>query len=135
MIAAVFDTNVVVSGLLSPDGTPGRLLDAILDGLCQPVVSDSILAEYEAVLCRPKFNFAPAKIHLLLDGIRARALQAPFAPVPGAEAMPDPDDAIILAAAASLNVPIVTGNPRHFPREAVGNTPILSPAAFLARLG
>ena len=50
MTAAVFDTNVLVSGLLSPNGPPGKLLDAILDGFCQPVVTDSILAEYETVV-------------------------------------------------------------------------------------
>jgi len=134
MIAAVFDTNVVVSGILSPDGTPGRLLDAIVDGLCQPVVSDSIMAEYEVVLCRPKFNFAPSKIHIILDAIGARAVYAPFTPVSRARDLPDQDDIIFLAAAAGLNVPIVTGNLKHFPRKACRNIPVLSPATFLARL-
>ena len=131
---AVFDTNVVVSGVLSPDGTPGQLLEAILDGRCQPVVNDSILAEYEAVLCRPKFNFKPSHIHILLDAIGKCALFAPFSPVFNADALPDPDDAIFVAAASSLNAPIVTGNLKHFPQTVVGHIPILSPAAFLASL-
>ena len=131
MIAAVFDTYVVVSGVLSPDGTPGKLLDAILDGRCQPVVSDSIMAEYEAVLCRPKFAFSSSKIHVLLDAISKRALYAPFSPVPKAHLLPDPDDGIFLAAAMGLNVPIVTGNLKHFPQKASGHIRILTPAAFL----
>ncbi len=134
MTAAVFDTNVVVSGMLSPDGTPGKLLDAILDGLCQPVVTDSILAEYETVLGRPKFGFPPSKVHFLLDAIRSRARHAPFSPVFNAHDLPDPDDVIFLEAAASLCVPIVTGNLKHYPRKVVGSTPVLSPAAFLAQL-
>ena len=134
MIAAVFDTNIIISGVLSPEGIPGKLLNAILDGLCQPVVTDSIVAEYEDVLSRPKFRFPAFRIHPLLDAIRSRALFAPFAPVKHAEALPDPDDVIFLEAAFSLNVPIVTGNARHFPKSAVQRIPILSPTAFLAKL-
>lgn len=133
MIAAVFGTNVIISGVLSPDGTPGKLLNAILDGHYQPVVTDGILAEYEAVLSRPKFRFPASRIHPVLDAIRSRAIVAPFASVSLAEALPDPDDVISLEAAFSLNVPIVTGNARHFPANIVRHIPILSPAAFLAK--
>ncbi len=135
MTVAVFDTNVVVSGVLSPTGAPSRILDAILDGFCKPVVNDAILAEYEEVLNRPKFRFSPARIRLLLAAIRARAAFAPFAPCSIVHALPDPDDAIFVEAAFSLHVPIVTGNLRHFPARAIGGIPVLSPAAFLTTLG
>lgn len=134
MIAAVFDTNVMISGILSPDGTPGKLLNAILDGCCQPVVTDSILAEYEDVMNRPKFQFSFFRIQLLLDAIRARAIYAPFVPGIRAETLPDPDDVIFLEAAFSLKDPIVTGNTRHFPKSATRRILVLTPAAFLARL-
>lgn len=134
MIAAVFDTNVVISGMLSPGGAPGKLLNAILDGLCQPIVTDTILAEYEDVMSRPKFRFPASRIHPLLDAIRSRALFAPFAPLTYATTLPDPDDLIFLEAAISQDVPIVTGNPKHFPKSFTGHIPILSPAAFLVRL-
>ena len=134
MTVAVFDTNVVVSGILSTSGAPGRILNAILDGFCQPVVTDAILAEYEEVLSRPKFRFPPAKIRLLLAAIRARAAFAPFAPYSGEHALPDPDDAIFVEAALGLHVPIVTGNHKHFSARAIGDIPVLSPAAFLAQL-
>ncbi len=135
MTSAVFDTNVVVSAMLTPDGTPGKLLDAILDGLCQPVVTDSILTEYETVLCRPKFGFPTPKVYLLLDVLRSRAQFAPWSnSVLCAAGLPDPDDVIFLEAALSLSVPIVTGNLKHFPQRAVGHIQVLSPATFLARL-
>ena len=135
MIAAVFDTNVVISGVLTPEGPPGQLLSAIFEGFCQPVVTDGILAEYEDVLCRPKFRFPASKVHLLLDAFRSCALIAPFAPVRLASALPDPDDIIFVEAAASLRVPIVTGNARHFPKHVIRHIPILAPAMFLAKLG
>ena len=50
MIDAVLDTNVVVSGLLSQIGAPGRIIDLALNGELRPVFSDSILAEYRVVL-------------------------------------------------------------------------------------
>lgn len=134
MIAAVFDTNVIISGVLSPDGSPGKLLNAILDGHCQPVITDSILAEYEAVLSRPKFRFPASRILAVLDGIRSRAIVAPFVSVSLAETLPDPDDVIFLEAAFSLNVPIITGNNRHFPAKIARQISILTPAAFLSRL-
>jgi len=134
MIAAVFDTNVVISGVLAPDGAPGKLLNAILDGLCQPVVTDSILAEYENVLSRPKFRFPLAKIHPSLDAICSRAVFAPFSPVRIETALPDPDDIIFIEAALSLQVPIVTGNAKHFPKHIIRDVPILSPSAFLDKL-
>lgn len=134
MIAAVFDTNFVVSGILAPGGTPGRILDAILNGFCRPVLTDGILAEYEAVLRRPKFRFPPGNVQLLLDAIRACALPAPYAPFPLKIPLPDPDDIIFLEAATALGVPLVTGNGRHFPRGAVGRLSVLTPAAFLATL-
>ena len=134
MIAAVFDTNVLVSGILSPVGPSGKLLNAILDGVCQPVVSDSILLEYEDVLSRPKFGFPKSRIGALLNAIRAGALVAPFARVRDADKLPDPGDIIFLEAAFSLKVPIVTGNRRHFQKSIARKIPVLSPAAFLGQL-
>jgi len=134
MTAAVFDTNVIVSGVLSPFGTPGRLLDAILDGFCLPVVSDTIMEEYEDVLNRPTFRFSPSKTRLLLAAIRSRAVYAPFAPFPTAHVLPDPDDAIFVEAALGLHVPLVTASRKHFPPHAVGGAPVLSPSTFLARI-
>ena len=133
MIAAVFDTNVMISGVLSPDGSPGKLLDTILNGLCRPVVTDSIMAEYETVMSRPKFRFSPSRIHVFLEGIRSSAIYPPSVPVVYADDLPDPDDVIFLEAAFGLNVPIITGNARHFPKQVARHIPILSPAAFLAR--
>jgi putative PIN family toxin of toxin-antitoxin system len=134
VIAAVFDTNVVVSGILTPGGPPGRILDAILDGVCRSVLTDGILAEYEEVLCRPKFRFSTDDVQLLLDAIRACALVAPYTPFPLKTPLPDPDDIIFLEAAAALGAPLVTGNVRHFPRSATGRVSVLTPASFLNTL-
>lgn len=56
----VLDTNTALSGLLW-GGTPGRLLDAALDGRVELASSTALLAELQGVLSRPKFNVALAK--------------------------------------------------------------------------
>lgn len=41
----LFDTNVIFSGLYSPHGPPGRLLDRYADGELAMVVSRQVLGE------------------------------------------------------------------------------------------
>ncbi len=132
MIVAVIDTNVLVSGMLSPYGAPGQVLDAIVDGFCSAAINDGILAEYEEVLARPKFGFPVHSIRHLLNSISICSTLAPFTPLINADTLPDPDDAVFLQAALSLDVPLVTGNLKHFPRRAAGSIPILSPTVFIS---
>lgn len=135
MNAAVFDTNVLVSGTLSPHGAPGRLVDALRQGLVRPVVDDRIWDEYEDVLRRPAFGFAPADVTLFLAHLRTHALHAPSAPGQAlAGKLPDPSDAPFLECAAALGVPLVTGNLKHFPVSAAAGVEIVSPALYLRRL-
>jgi len=133
--AAVIDTNVLVSGLLSPHGAPGRLVDAMVDGLVQLVVDDRILDEYEDVLRRPLFQFLPEDIDRVLVLIRTRAHHVSSVSVHvAAEQLPDPDDAPFLECAIAMSVPLVTGNVKHYPRAVRQGAELLSPATCLARL-
>jgi len=135
MNAAVFDTNVLVSGLLSPHGAPGRLVDALQQGICEAVVDDSIWDEYVDVLGRPGFGFPPADTAVFLERLRKKAIHASSASESlRLAALPDPDDAPFLACAAALGVPLVTGNRKYFPRAATGNVEVLAPAEYVRRL-
>lgn len=51
----VADTNVVVSGFLW-DGNERRLMDAARDAIVSLHTSETLLAEFEEVLARPKFG-------------------------------------------------------------------------------
>ena len=66
MIRAVIDTNVLVSGLLSPAGNEALIVLAIHQGFVRPCLSEPIIAEYAAVLARPKFAFPPEEIEAVL---------------------------------------------------------------------
>jgi len=55
---AVFDTNVLVSALMSSrqDSPTVTLLDYVIDGRIVLIYNDDIIAEYDEVLHRDKFN-------------------------------------------------------------------------------
>ena len=128
----VLDTNVVVSGLLNPDGSPGRVVDLFLAGEVVLIVDDRILAEYRAVLRRPKFGFAEADVSDFLDLVEAAAERVTAPPV--ALALPDEADRpFIEVAIASGADSIVTGNARHFRSLGVSGPVIGTPADFLRR--
>ena len=52
----VVDTNVLVSGLLTPGGTPGSNINMIAEGDLRVCHDPRIFEEYGAVLGRPEFN-------------------------------------------------------------------------------
>ena len=52
----VLDTNVLVSGMINPFAPPGRIVDLLRERELELTVDDRILAEYSAVLNRPKFR-------------------------------------------------------------------------------
>jgi predicted nucleic acid-binding protein len=91
MNRAVFDTNVLVAGFLSPDGPPGRIVEWLRAGSVVAVLDDRILAEYAEVLVRPAFCLPAGDVNVALDAIRARAIWAEVG-VGYRMLLPDPDD-------------------------------------------
>jgi predicted nucleic acid-binding protein len=49
--------------------------------------------------------------------------------------LPDPDDLPFLEVAATLRVPLVTSNLRHFPIRSRRGVEVVTPRQFLDRLG
>ncbi|MFL5540675.1 MAG: putative toxin-antitoxin system toxin component, PIN family [Longimicrobiaceae bacterium] len=127
----VLDTNVLVSALLNPHGTPGRIIDLVLSGAVVVLFDDRILAEYRDVLARPKLRIAPVESAYLLEFIETEGVLAPAPPLD--IALPDPDDLpFVEVAAASFTDALVTGNARHFAAAVETlSIPIVSPAEFI----
>ena len=123
----VLDTNVLVSGLISAKGPPGRLIDAVLARRLQIAFDDRILQEYKDVLARPKFQFKPADVTALWEILPFQCHLVAM-PVAGLEAS-DPGDTKFLEVAAATEAKIlVTGNARHYPQKSRGDIVILTPA-------
>lgn len=125
--AWVLDTNVIVSGLISPLGPPGRLLDAVLARRLLLVVDDRILREYREGLSRPKFRIDPARLDAFL-AIMVHQVHVSAPTVKGLSAS-EPEDTVFLeVAAASTNLILVTGNLKHYPKSGRGTVRVFIPA-------
>ena len=128
----VIDTNVIVSGLLNPNGPPARVLDAVVEGRIKLVHDARILAEYRDVLLRPRLKLNPGSVQIFLDGLRSQMLVTPErVPVAG----PDPDDLVFVEAAlATTDRTIVTGNLADYPDAILNGVRIITPAQAVAEL-
>jgi len=129
-LTIVLDTNVLVSGLLSPHGAPAAIVRMVASGTLTLCVDARVLGEYAQVLARPKFGFAPDRVAALLDHIAAEAIHV--APDPLGVRLPDPDDEPFLEAALSGEAAyLVAGNLGHFPPAAGAGASVLSPTQFV----
>lgn len=129
----VIDTNVLVAGLLSPSGPPGWIVEAIVAGKLEPAFDSAIRQEYEEVLRRSEFGFAPARIEDLLAALDQFGFVVAAA-TPWPIRLPDPDDEPFLAVAEASASVLVTGNLRHFPVRARRDVVVLTPRELMARL-
>lgn len=134
--AWVLDTNVLVSGLLSPSGPPGRLVDALLGQRLRLAFDDRIAAEDQNVLGRPALGIDALRrdAFLAILQFQEHVVSMPW-PHPSP---PDSDDVMFLEVALRTRErTLVTGNLRHYPASCRGPVTVLSPRAawerFVAR--
>ena len=128
MFKAVYDTNVVVSGLISDRGIPALLLDLAFNERVALVLSPEILDEYERVLSRPKLRILTTQRESVLKKLRSLAHWVE--PRQRITAALDHDDNRFLECAVSGEADfLVTGNLRHFPK-AFRGTRVVSPRQF-----
>ena len=125
MQKVVVDTNVLVSALISPFGSPARILDLMIIKKLQICYDSRILTEYRDVLLRPKFNFNDRQVKTIIENVMATG----FSMIAGQtnEKMIDEDDRKFYDVYKSCDCYLITGNLKHFPVESG----ILSPADFL----
>ena len=130
----VLDTNVLVSGMLTVDNPPGRIVDLLRAGKIQLQVDERIISEYEGVLSRPKFHrfFSVFEKDLIMDFIRADSEWHVCTKI--VDGLPDSKDACFLEVAHESRVSLVTGNGRHYPEELRSGVEVLSPREFVDKI-
>ena len=133
---AVIDTNVLYAGLYSANGASFRVLQAVERGRLKPVLSTSLLFEYEEVLRRDqeRLRLSDRAVQDVLDGLclrgEAQAIHFLWRPW-----LPDgSDDHVLELAVAAGGVDIVTHNLRHFGPAAAFGVRVLAPAELLGEL-
>ena len=120
---AVFDTNVLVSALLTKreDSPVVILLNYVLDGRIILLYNEAIIQEYEEVLRRGHFAFPDERIQELIDLVKTGLH---LEPTESRETFVDPDDKVFYEVALSKEDGyVVTGNIKHFPKTPIVVTP------------
>lgn len=133
----VLDTNVLISGLLSPAGARGQLIDRLeADNSLVLVTAEEQLAELLRVARYPKLRsrLNPGEVEELTTTLRDVAVMVDS--LPEVQVSPDPDDNFLLAIAQAGRADwLVTGDKRDL--LALGTharTRILSARQALDRL-
>ena len=126
----VLDTNVLVSGLLTPFRSSGEIVRMISAGELILYIDARILSEYQEVFYRPKFKFNKDHVSILLDFIK---LYGQFvSSVPLKNRLPDSDDEPFLEVAIAGKVrSLITGNIVHYPPLYREGIKIFSPSEFV----
>ena len=132
----VIDTNVLLSGLMYPEGTPGRMIAAWIENRFDVVLSLDQLAEIGRVLeypkIRRKLGWDDQKIEQFIKQLYIRAEVIELGEI-SVEVAGDPDDAPILQTLIATHADILVTGDRDLLalREAY---PIETPVEFLRRL-
>lgn len=133
-LRGVIDTNVVFEGLTRQVSVPTLIIDAWLEGLFLPCVSNSLAYEYVDVLSRKLSRVRWIRAQPIVEELLSRA---EFVPVyfSWRPSSPDPDDEHVVDCAMNGNAAVVTSNLRDFAwAQTQMNLQVLTPGEFLWRL-
>jgi uncharacterized protein len=134
-VRAVLDANVLISALLSPRGTPARLVRAWRDGAYELIVSPLLLAEVRrSVTAYPKLSrrISAAQVDSFVSLLSRAATNLDDALDAPPHRSRDPKDEYVLALAAAARAAIVSGD-RHL-LDVSDRLPVYDPAQFMALL-
>ena len=133
---AVIDTNVLVAGLITADAQAptARIVDAMISGAFPFLLSLELLAEYRAVLLRPRIRsrhgLGEEEVDALLVELAANA--AMREPEQAEAGVVDVDGHLLALLATHGDAVLVTGDQALLDRAPAGRA--VSPAGFAVRL-
>ena len=125
----VLDTNVLISGLINPNGMPAKIINLLINQKMILFYDNRILEEYEDVLHRDKFKFTDDIINPLLNFIKSEGQFVAADPL--STVFKDENDKMFLEVAESAHADYtITGNKNHFPKINC----IVTPKEFIDKL-
>jgi putative PIN family toxin of toxin-antitoxin system len=135
-VKVVLDTNVLLSGLMFPEGTPGRIVAAWVEARFEVAFSLDQLAEIGRVLEYPKIRrrlgWDDERIELFIKQLYIRAEVVELGPI-SVDVQRDPGDAPILATLAAVKADVLVTGDRDL-LDLRDKYPIQTPAEFVRRL-
>jgi len=136
----IVDTNVVVAGLLTghADSPVARILDGMLCATFPFVVSEALLAEYHAVLVRPKLcklhGLSVTEVDVILTDLARHAIVLSPVSTAAVPRAPDSGDQLLWdLLAARTDLVLVTGDKLLLQNQAMQQRVIL-PQTLAAQL-
>jgi predicted nucleic acid-binding protein len=133
VIRAVVDTNVLVSGLLSPAGNEALILLATHSGAGASLFLGRDPRRIRGRARAVEISFSSDEIAAVLAMFRSQGEL--FLPEVSGATSSDPDDTKFLQCAQAAQADyIVTGNKRDFPAESYGVTHVVSAGELLDRI-
>lgn len=127
-VYAVFDTNVLVSAMISHNANAStvKVVEAMALEKIVPLYNEEIVNEYDDVLHREKFNLLDEDVANMIGLILKNGLNVSRTES-GLE-FTDATDAVFYEVALSKeDAFVVTGNTKHFPKTPI----VVSPAEML----
>ncbi len=125
----VIDTNVIVSALINPYGSPASIMGLILEEKIELCYDSRIIIEYDHVLNRNKFGFDKVEVKALIDFLKETGNEV--VAIKCTSTTKDPGDLPFIEVAAFSEADfLVTGNAAHFPKK-INRTKVVSPSKFL----
>jgi uncharacterized protein len=131
LVRAVLDPNVIISALLSPEGSPARILRAWIQGDFELVMSPLLLDELRRALAYPKLRkrIEPGEADRVVQWLRTTAILEGDPEDPSPVRSPDPGDDYLIALARNVGAALISGE-----QDLLGLArvfPVFSPARFL----
>jgi len=132
----VLDTNILLSALINPHGSPAKLIDAWRSGRFQLVTSQQQLTELGSVARREVLRkyVVPSRVGRFINDLRALAHVVER--LPPVDRSRDPADNFLLAMAETVEAEyLVTGDKRDvLVLQHHGSTRIVTPRELLSAL-
>lgn len=122
----VIDTNVIVSALMNREGVPARILSSILEGKLCILFDDRIIKEYFDVLLKEKFGFNLKIIYEMIEQFKLTG-EYVNALLSNIKFTDETDKKFYEVYKSGQAQYLITGNVKHFPKEAG----IVTPRDFL----
>ena len=120
----VVDTNVIVSALMNANGSPAKILSLIFNGSVIMRYDNRIIFEYSEVLSRKEFGFSADLINDMINFFKHEGEYINADPV-NVKFLDETDKKFYEVyrfgnprRSPKLPQYLVTGNKRHFPKEA-----------------
>jgi len=123
-LKCVLDTNIILSAILSYEGYPARIFDAVVEKEIKIYITEEIIDEYKDVLSRDYFKISHEKVGRTINIIRK--LGEMIIAETSDFLMEDESDRVFYDAAQNAEAWLVTGNIRHYPKKEF----IITPAGF-----